>query len=168
MRRWIRDMVPYHLGLLGLLLIIAGCGGGGGGTAGPSADAPIQLDLQIRALTSERTGGTVRYLITFVVKDRNNDLIGGKAELKVVATGQVFDFTLSARDFSGDCASQCTGRGVFTLSNPPPGRIDLVHTVIDAAGHRSNGIAFFVTIAAGERPRAGASGQPGIDYTPAK
>lgn len=167
-----RKTTLWYLGLVAILLVVASCDGGGskrtptGPTVNP--DAPEQLNLEVRPLTAERTGTTVRYLITTALRDRNNDLVGGRAELRNMASGQTLDFTITAADLAGDCATQCTLRGVLTLVNPPPGRIDLVHTVIDAAGNRSNEISFFVTIAAAQLPREAVPGEPSIEWKPAR
>jgi hypothetical protein len=152
MRRTVRASA-----LLALSLAVAACNGNGDGgrVAGPDADAPQQLNLQVRPLTAERPGITVRYAVTFALRDRNNDLLGGRAEIRGVATGRVVGFTLGGGSLAGDCTSQCTGAGVFSLTPSGGGRLDLVHYVIDAAGHRSNEIPFFVTIAPGELPSGG-------------
>jgi hypothetical protein len=153
----------YYLCLLMALLIIANCNGnGGGGTTGPSPNAPVQTNFQIRALTPEVTPGTVRYLGQFTATDPNNDIVGGQAEIRIVATGQVLSFTITeAARVSGD-----TFGGVLTLTNLPLGRTDLVHTVIDAAGNRSNGIPFFITIAAAELHRGAVPARPEADWAP--
>jgi hypothetical protein len=131
--------------------------GGGGRVSAPDADAPVQLSFQIRALTPELPGRTVRYGTAFALRDRNDDLVGGRAEVRSVATGQVVGATLDADSLQGDCTIRCTGAAVLSLTSPAGGRVDLAHSVVDAAGHRSNEIPFFVTIAPAERPSGGAA-----------
>jgi hypothetical protein len=152
MRRTVRGS-----GLLAISLALAACNGNGDGgrVAGPDPDAPEQLSFQVRALTAERPGITVRYATAFALRDRNDDLLGGRAEIRSAATGQVVGFTLAGGSLAGDCTTRCTGAGVFSLTPSGGGRLDLVHYVVDAAGHRSNEIPFFVTIAPAELPSGG-------------
>ena len=130
---------------LAALVIAAGCkggGGGGGGPAGPSANAPVVSNLQIRGLTAEKAFREVQYAITATVTDPNNDLIGGRAEVKRPATGETVSATITADTFIGPDTI-----GLVLVINPvPAGRYDLVFAVTDAAGNRSNEIAFFITI----------------------
>lgn len=156
--------------LLAVTIIATGCGGGGGGGGAPTApsnpDAPVQLNLQVNPLTSERAGTEVQYLITITVQDRNGDIVGGRSELRSVTANTTQSFEITA--VTGDCITQCTFQGLLTLTKPPPGRIDFVHTTIDKAGNRSNEIPFFVTIAAAELPREAVPGEFGVEWKPTK
>ena len=129
---------------LAALVIATGCkggGGGGGGPAGPSANALVVSDLQIRPLTAEKAFTQVLYLITATVTDPNNDLIGGRVEIRDPATGQIVSLTINGDVLVGNTIS------VLLVTNPvPPGRYDGILSVVDAAGNRSNEISFFVTI----------------------
>ena len=157
--------------LITALIITPGCKGrgGGGASTGPNSDAPVQLDLQIRPLTPERTGITVRYLVTVTLMDRNNDVAGGRSVMRNVTTGQpVGEFTLTAADLLGDCVTRCTFQGGLTRVNPPPGRTDFAQTVIDAAGNRSAEISFFVNTAQAELPRGAIPSEPSIEWKPAR
>ena len=131
--------------LLTALVIAAGCGGGGGhggGPSGPSANAPVVTDFQIGALSPEKSFTQVAYAITATVTDPNNDLIGGWAEVKRPATGELVSAPITADTFIGP-----NKLGLVLVTNPAPaGRYDLVFAVIDAAGNRSNEIAFFIVI----------------------
>ena len=124
-------------------MIATGCKGGGGhgGSSGPSS-SPLVTDFQISALSPERSFREVQYLITATVTDPSNDLIGGRAEVKDVRTGQIVTATITADTFIGP-----NRIGLLLVTNPvPAGRYDAEFSVVDAAGNRSNVIAFFVTI----------------------
>lgn len=125
--------------MLALTLAACGGGGGGGGPAGPDPNAPVITNLQIRPLTPERANTRVRYLLTVTVQDADNDLVGGRVEVRAEPSGQVVSTTIDPGQ---------TNPLLFELAtNPvPPGRYDSTLTVIDAAGHRSNSVPFSVTI----------------------
>ncbi len=128
---------------LAALVIATGCKGGGGhgGTSGPSS-SPLVTDFQISALSPERSFRQVQYLITATVTDPNNDLIGGRAEVKRPATGETVSAPITADTFTGP-----NKIGLVLVTNPvPAGRYDLTFAVIDAAGNRSNEVSFFITI----------------------
>lgn len=154
-------------GLVTVVLFMVACGGGGK-SSGPSAGAPEQLSFELSPLTPERTGLTVRYLGTATVRDRDNDLVGGCSEMKFLDSGERASFTLTAENLRGDCTVQCTFRGILSFENPSPGRIDMTHTVIDAAGRRSNELAFSVNISAAEQRQDGVPGTPGFRYEPVR
>lgn len=139
-----RTRVPQHIrhlaGFVVLAVALGACGGGGGGgPTGPDPNAPIITDLQIRALTPERANTRVHHLITLTVQDADNDLAGGRAEIRENATGHVVSATIDP---------PATNPLAFTLeSNPvPAGHYNFEFTVIDAAGHRSNAVPFSITI----------------------
>ncbi len=131
--------------LLAALVITAGCNGGGGhggGPSGPSTNAPVVTDFQIRAATPEKSFQPVTYVITATVTDPNNDLIGGRAEVKRPATGETVSAPITATTFIGP-----NKLGLVLVINPvPAGRYDMTFAVTDAAGNRSNEVAFFITI----------------------
>ena len=137
--------------LVGLVMsgFVAGCGGGKKGSpTEPTDNGPVVTNFQVRPLTSEQAGRRVEWLITATVVDPNNDLVGGRKEARIVATGQVIGAALDAEDLRGDMFA-----AVLFFENPPPGRIDLAFSIVDAAGHRSNEIPFSVNIAAALLPR---------------
>ena len=145
-----RTAVLCCIGLLVVGLVVTGCGGGkkGGGPTGPTAEAPMVSNLQVHPLDPEVSGKQVRYAITATVVDADNDLVGGRAEARVPATGETKSFTIEASDLSGNTL------GALLVTNPlPPGRYDFTFSVIDAAGHRSNEVPFSITIRAAELPR---------------
>jgi hypothetical protein len=148
----------WYAGLAAALVVIASCNGngGGGGTTGTSANAPVVTNFQIRPLTPEVTGRTVEWMVTATVTDPNNDVLGGRAEMRVTATGQTIGATIDNTFLNGNRLAI-----VFFINDPPPGRIDLVASVVDAAGNRSNEIPLFVTIAAAELRRGSGTGSMG-------
>lgn len=113
-------------------------------------DPPIVSDFHIRPLTPEQAGTTVRWRITANVADLNRDIVGGHVEIRVSATGQTFRLPVLGRDFENDAIA-----AQFVLVDPPAGRIDMVFSVLDAVGVRSNEIPFFLTLAPEAGPAAG-------------
>jgi hypothetical protein len=73
--------MPLYLFLLLLILaVIGGCGESYTHFA-TSADRPRISEFRIRALTAEVSGQTIRWRISVRITDRNNDLVGGEAEI---------------------------------------------------------------------------------------
>ena len=107
-------------------------------------DAPIISNLRLQPLTPEVSGRPGLYEVTATVTDPDGDLVGGRVEVRLVATGETAAFTIDA-PFPGDRLDTAL------LTDPlPPGRFDLVFTVTDAAGHRSNEVGVSIAIAAAE------------------
>jgi hypothetical protein len=165
MRSTIRRTTLIGLGLAAAISLAACSKSGGGGNAitGPSADAPVVSNFQVRALTPQLSGQTVEYLVTATVVDPNGDLLGGQVEARVVSTGEVIGATIDAGFFDGQQFA-----GVLFFQNPPGGHVELVFSVIDAAGHRSNEIPFAVDIAMTELPRTRPAGPPSGGFRPAR
>ncbi len=141
-------------------LTLAGCGkghgGGDGATTGPTANAPAVSSFQIPAAhpRGERPVGGVPHQ-----RDRGRpgrDAAGGRAEVRVVTTGQVTGKAIEPSDLRGSAFSV-----VLFFESPPPGRLDLSFSIVDAGGHRSNEIPFAVTFAAAETPHGAAPGGGG-------
>lgn len=134
-----RRAIALYAGLVIASLFITNCGGGGGSTA-PS-NAPVVSDFQILPLTPEKAFTVVLYWIWATVTDPNNDLFGGRVEIRDPVTGQIASVRID-----GDILVSNTIT-VFLSTNPvSAGRYIGVFSVIDAAGNRSNEILFFVTI----------------------
>jgi hypothetical protein len=72
------------------------------------------------------------------VTDPNNDLIGGRAEVR---NGNVVSTPLNGGTLRGDQFA-----GVLTTNPLPPGPRPGFFSVFDAAGHESNEISFNLTI----------------------
>ena len=87
--------------------------------------------------------------MTATVTDPNNDVLGGMAEARLVGTTIVVSATIDSGFLQG------TQFAAILRVNPiPPGTYQLVFSIVDAAGNRSNEIPFFVTINP-EQPRSG-------------
>lgn len=151
-------LVVAGLGLLG------GCGGkgSGGGPAGPNVHAPTVTDLQVRAATAEKAGQRIVWVVRATVTDPEGDVLGGQAEARIEQTGQVVSATIDANFLHG-AQFACT----LSVENPPPGRIDVVFSIVDAAGNRSNEVAFFVNVAA-EALRGTAPGPTRMELVPVR
>jgi hypothetical protein len=133
--------------VVGIALAIAGCGGGGGNggggggaTSGPSSpSAPVLTNFQITALTPERANTQVRYRLTATATDPNGDLLGGHVELNDGT--RTLTLTIDGGVLQGSTVA------VVLVTNPvPAGKYSGTFSVVDAAGNRSNVIAFTVTI----------------------
>ncbi len=105
-------------------------------------DPPAISDFHIRPLTPEQSGIAVRWSITATVTDVNNDIVGGRAEIRVVGTGEEFTLPIRKQDLVGGALA-----AVFSLVDPPGGRIDAVFSVLDVTSERSREIPFYLTIA---------------------
>jgi hypothetical protein len=130
---------------VGVALSVAGCGGGGGGggNAGGSTavntDAPVVTDFRITALTPERANTQIRYRITATVTDPSGDLLGGHVEVNDGA--RTLTLTIDGSVLRGSTVT------VVFITNPvPPGPYSGTFSVVDAAGNRSNTVAFTVTV----------------------
>lgn len=112
-------------------------------------DRPVVSNFRIRSLTPEVTDATVRWLISATATHPTPGLLGGRAEVALVATGQTFGVEIRRGDLGPEVL-----RVELYLVDPPPGRNHGVFSVVDAAGERSNEIPFYVTI---EGTRVGAT-----------
>ncbi len=131
------------------VVTLVGCGGGGHGGPTTSPNAPVITNFQIRALTPEKANTRIRYAVTATVTDPNSDVLGGTAEARLVGTTIVASATLDSGFLRGT-----QFEGILQVNPIPAGTYQLVFSITDAAGNRSNEIPFFVTISP-EGPRSG-------------
>jgi hypothetical protein len=166
MRQLWREQCPlmrYVILTLGLALV-AGCGGSGGGGGGTpttvSANAPVLANFRIVALNPEKANAVIRYQITVTVTDADNDVAGGQVELSDGT--QTLALPIDAGDLQGNTI------GVILVTNPvPAGTYPGTFDIVDAAGHKSNVIAFAITVNA-QATRGDGSGRLLLQLLPAR
>jgi len=162
-RRRVRAVVGLAVVAAGLGLL-GGCGGksGGGNPAATNVHAPTVTNLQVRPATAEKAGQRIVWVLAATVTDPDGDVLGGRAEAKIQQTGQVVSATIDPSFLQGTQFA-CT----LSVENPPPGRIDVVFSIVDAAGNRSNEVPFFVGVSA-EAVRGTAPGPTRVELGPAR
>jgi hypothetical protein len=167
-------LLPPFLLLVGLF--VAGCGDGGSRVSTPTAtdgvavqagehttrqaDDPLVSDLAIVPLTPERIRRTVGYEFLVTIADRNRDLVGGIFRFRNLATQVLTEFAIAPENLipiAGSRAVRYQARYAFRFIRS--GQFHYAISVVDAAGHHSNEVAFFLTISR-QVPSGTAGGEP--------
>lgn len=141
-----RRLAFYFAALLPILAVTAGCVID---TAGPyhitGPDDPQVSDFQIRALTPAVSGRTIRWRITARITDRNNDVVGGKAEVSIHTVNgngsrsngvPVTPPGMSLTIVETDLTNGDRFTAILSMDNASAGDISMTFAVADAAGNR--------------------------------
>jgi hypothetical protein len=144
MRSTVRSALAcYGIAVLGLA-VIASCGGDG--PANPEdidffSDDPEISDLQIRPLDPERANTTVRYVASVHVFDWQDDVADGVCQVNTSVGSSMVPVEIGGEEGWGNRA-ECR----FSIFAPAPGEVTGELRLFDAKAHRSNALAFVLTL----------------------
>lgn len=143
---------------LSLLWVVTGCYADTVGNIDLSSpDDPVVSDLQVPALTPAVSGRSVQWQLTARVTDRNNDVVGGTAEVsihEVNGTRSQLPVDLASLTIvASDLRNGERFAAILILDNAPAGEIQLTLSVRDAAGNLGiTGIESFTLHLSGRSP----------------